>query len=99
MFGDVRQVVEFTVLIEGAVSPAKFTHGAAFQVRVIGEARQFCDELAMLLRRPALLPPRPRCKQLPLLMGVAAVETIGGKRLAVTTFFFSCVFTAYLVLS
>lgn len=31
-------------------------------------------------------------------MGVAAVETIGGKRSAVTTFFFS-LFTAYLVLS
>lgn len=57
MFGDIRQVVEFTVLTEGAVSAAKFIHGAAFQVRVIGEARQFCDELAMLLRRPALLPP------------------------------------------
>lgn len=57
MFGDVRQVVEFTVLIEGAVSAAKFIHGAAFQVCLIGEARQFRDELAMLLRRPAPLPP------------------------------------------
>lgn len=40
MFGDVRQVVEFTVLTEGAVSAAKFIHGAAFQVGLIGEARQ-----------------------------------------------------------
>lgn len=31
-------------------------------------------------------------------MGVGAVETIGGKHLAVTTFFFF-LFTAYLVLS
>lgn len=56
MFGDVLQVVEFTVVIEGAVSAAKFINGAAFQAPLIGEACQFCDGLVVLLLRPALLP-------------------------------------------